>query len=64
MSDNKRNHNMTSTKTTVFAVYEKDRITEQVKLKEVFDNFHDAHEWAEDMMDIHGEDKGYKVVKE
>lgn len=50
--------------TETFAVYEKDRITEQVKLKEVFDNFHNAHKWAEDMMGIHGEDKGYKVVKE
>lgn len=54
----------TNTNTNTFTVYEKDRCNEKVVHKEVFDNFHDAENWAEDMMDIYGEDKAYKVVKE
>lgn len=55
---------MTSTNAKTFAVYEKIRSTEEVKPKEVFDNFHDAENFAEDLMDIYGEDRAYKVIEE
>lgn len=47
-----------------FVVYEKNRNTEEVKQSRIFDNFHDAEIFAEDMMDIYGEDRAYKVIEE